>query len=372
MTELIMRASNLLEQMYDPSNGLFSYSTRIVDGKYQNDFDHPRAQRYSINSLAGIHRMTLAHPGSWDFGKVLERYLEKHLESVTDAGDKGLLLYVLAECRHPHATRQFDIVKKLAVDEKVYCSQVLQDACWLLYGLIAYSRNFSDAESRALAKQCYNWLTSRFMNGTSLFPYHKVTGPRKRFVSFGGITYFLKAIYEYASTFDDLSASQLFKDAVGEILLRQGPMGEWAWFYDSMSGRVVDWYEVYSVHQEAMAMLFLLPAHDMGVSEVESAIDSSVSWLFGRNELGAKIMVDAPFFSYRSIRRSGPMQRQIRIARAALLAASGKKAGHAEPSKLEINKECRSYEMGWTLYAWAGRNDFEEFTGLRALERTPK
>jgi hypothetical protein len=357
--------------MYDPNCGLFSYSTRVVDGKYRNDFAHPRAQRYSINTLAGLRKLALSHPGSWDFDETLERYLKNQEKNITDPGDKGLLLYVMAECSHPQAKRQFDVVKRLAREETTFCSQVLQDACWQLYGLIAYSRNFNDAESSAMAKRCLGWLTGHFMNERTLFPYHEVKGPRKRFVSFGGITYFLKALHEYGSTFGDASVQKLFKDAVGEVILRQGPLGEWAWFYDASSGRVVDWYEVYSVHQEAMAMLFLLPAHDMGVSDARGAVELSVAWLFGNNELGANIMIDEPFFSYRSIRRAGAMQREKRFARALLLATSGKNAEPAKPGTLEINKECRSYEMGWTVYAWSGRQDFADFTGLKPF-RTSK
>lgn len=365
MSELIKRASNLLNHMYDADRGLFSYSTTFVDGKYENVFDHPKAQRYTINTLAGLWRVAQYDSSTWNFDETLESFLNRQSKNITDPGDTGLLLYVLSQCKHPQASKQFAKVKRLTSSKNAFCSQVLQDACWQLYGLIAYARRFDDKEAHNLATSCMTWLQQRYMNPDTGFPYHESKGFRKRFVSFGGITYFLKAMFEYASAFDDDNALNLFKKGVSQIIARQGANGEWAWFYNAETGDVMDWYEVYSVHQEAMAMLFLLPALDSGMTEARDAIIKSVAWLFGANELDSQIMTSEPFFSYRSIRRKGPLQRSRRFARSLVLAASGRRAELAAPQQLELNTECRSYEMGWTLYAWAGRRDFSEFTGLR-------
>ena len=42
----------------------------------------------------------------------------------------------------------------------------------------------------------------------------------------------------------------------------QGPLGQWWWHYDSMTGRVAERYPVYSVHQHAMAPMALFAAQD--------------------------------------------------------------------------------------------------------------
>ena len=366
MTLLLNRASGLLREMYDAHRGLFSYSTRIVNGKYENNFAHPKAQRYTINTLAGLNRLSRVAPNLWNFEQTLEKYLRYQGAHIRDPGDHGLLLYVLSECQHPSAANQYASVKRYA-NEVTFCRQDLQDACWQLYGLIAYARHFDSGEARVLADSCMEWLRARFLNRNTALPYHRSSGPRKRFVSFGGITYFLKALYEYGKAFDDDSSLTLFKKGVRTIVAHQGPQGEWAWFYDAERGRVVDWYEVYSVHQEAMAMLFLLPALDLGMLEVRGAIEKSLAWLFGSNELGTPIMIDEPFFSYRSIRRRGHSQRLKRLSRAYWLTTTRREARPASRAELEINSECRSYEMGWTVYAWAGRTDFRDFTALEAL-----
>src|SRR5262249_45326673 len=55
--ELLRRSSELLANMYDERAALFSYSTRLVNGKYVNDFSNGAGTiRYTINVLAGIQR----------------------------------------------------------------------------------------------------------------------------------------------------------------------------------------------------------------------------------------------------------------------------------------------------------------------------
>ena len=70
------------------------------------------------------------------------------------------------------------------------------------------------------------------------------------------------------------------------MLELQGPRGEWPWMISVRTGIPLDFYPVFGVHQDSMAMLFLLPALDDGLVDVESAIDASLAWSLGDNELG--------------------------------------------------------------------------------------
>jgi hypothetical protein len=157
---------------------------------------------------------------------------------------------------------------------------------------------------------------------------------------------------------------QTFKDAVARIIKLQGSNGEWAWFYDASRGAIVDWYQIYSVHQDAMSLLFLFPALELGVPSSSEAIRKSYTWLFGQNEINARMIDLDPFFIRRSIRRKGSFEREKRFFRSMALTTSGRDAKRAKPNYLEINPESRSYHIGWILYVWAGRSDFKEFTNL--------
>src|SRR5512135_3022260 len=97
---LIRNASLLLENMYDPGLGLFSYSTRHRNGAFEHVFDHPACIRYTINALCGIQKACRLHALSWDVPELIESFLSKHAAEVVSPADKGLLLYLLAEADH--------------------------------------------------------------------------------------------------------------------------------------------------------------------------------------------------------------------------------------------------------------------------------
>ncbi len=105
-----------------------------------------------------------------------------------------------------------------------------------------------------------------------------------------------------------------------------------------------------------------------GISEARTAIENSYRWLFGKNELHELMIHNSPFFVYRSIRRKTRLERATRYVRALACSALSVEAGTVSPTHLEINKECRSYHIGWLLFAWAGRKGFEEFSELQLLK----
>jgi hypothetical protein len=114
---------------------------------------------------------------------------------------------------------------------------------------------------------------------------------------------------------------------------------------------VFDRYPLFTVHQDAMAMLFLHPAR------AEEAIARSIRWALGSNELGLRMYADEPtFVGYRAIQRSELMPRARRYAR-------WLRGEHdtAPARRVVVNRECRSYHLGWLLYAWA--DDMEARTG---------
>jgi hypothetical protein len=184
-------------------------------------------------------------------------------------------------------------------------------------------------------------------------PFHERRRYRRRIVSFGALTYFLRSLSEAASALEDANADRLFRAGVQQALALQGPAGDWPWMIDPLSGRALDRYPVFAVHQDSMAMLFLLPSLERGLPGVEQAIDRSLDWALGRNELGISMYVDDPvFFAYRSIERRERAPRARRYARSSVNALTGRSAQSLSASALRLNPECRSYHLGWILYAW--------------------
>lgn len=349
---LLRRCAAALGAMYDERAGLFASSTRVVDGRYVNTFDHPSAQRYSINTLAGLQRAVEHDAVGWDVESAIERLLRGR--RATGLGDRGLLLHVLARAGHDEQDRLFAAIERDAAGEDVERRVDLQEICWLVLGLVTYARERSSARAQGLAARLLDIVDERYGDPRAPLPDFTASRWRRGLVSFGALAYYLMATASYATAFDDERVGQRFRRATSTVLELQGPRGEWPWFIDARQARVLDWYQVYSVHQYAMAMLFLLPARDLGLPGVPAAIERSVRWVLGANELSVSMLCTEPFVIWRSIRRRGRGERARRYLRAALPGAG---ARWADPASLELNRECRSYELGWLLYAWSGRDD---------------
>jgi len=368
MSKLIQASFSLLQKMYDPNRCLFSHKTDMDGATYTSDFSYPRSLRYTINVLAGLQRAQEHHHVRWDVCGELDRFLNLHGQHITNAGDKGLLLYVAAHGRSERQFRIFTEVRDLVDQPARLRALNLQEVSWMLSGLTEYAAVSQRSEAVTAAEDLFQFMDRYFLNKDTLLPYHDLSLWRRPFTGFGGIVYFLKALAEYAAAFNNKYAEVIFKEGVAKMLEFQGPRGEWPWFYNVFDSKVVDWYPIFSVHQDSMATLFLLPALDLGVAGAAQAIEKSYRWLFGNNQLGEPMMVSSPdFFIYRCIHRRGALERPKRFGRGALLSVIRKSAGFAANRQLEVVKHGRSYHPGWILFAWSPRKDFTEFTDLRML-----
>src|SRR5262249_43631252 len=87
--------------------------------------------------------------------------------------------------------------------------------------------------------------------------FNQGTGLRRSFSSFASQVYSMLALYHYGETFAADKFITIANQTAAHLLELQGPRGEWPWFYYAPAGQVVDFYEVYSVHQHGMAPAFL-------------------------------------------------------------------------------------------------------------------
>jgi hypothetical protein len=73
-----------------------------------------------------------------------------------------------------------------------------------------------------------------------------------------------------------LSAAEACAERISEC---QGDAGQWWWHYDIRTGKVLEGYPVYSVHQHAMAPMALLELYAAGV-QIDSTYPSrGLQWL---------------------------------------------------------------------------------------------
>ena len=151
---------------------------------------------------------------------------------------------------------------------------------------------------------------------------------------------------------------------VAKLIELQGPMGEWPWFYLPRADRVLDPYEVYSVHQHGMAPAVLHHAVRHGVPGARNAIVTGFDWIFGANEMNVSMLRPGLQLIYRSQRRRGFQgRRESRLVRAAVTAAIGSGDWPSAKVPLRLTEEMRSYEFGWLLWSFGGCTEYPEIAG---------
>ena len=143
-------------------------------------------------------------------------------------------------------------------------------------------------------------------------------------------------------------ASQNAMQCASAICRLQGPLGQWWWHYDSVTGRVVERYPVYSVHQHAMAPMALFAAQEACNADFHEQIYKGLAWIRGANELQQDIQDKSSGVIWRCIR---PLKSTSYFRRVFDLGGQDRTIG-----TLRILHECRPYEFGWLVYAFAGRD----------------
>jgi hypothetical protein len=272
-------------------------------------------------------------------------------------GDRGLLLW--SDARAGDRARIAEGVEHLrealrAPDQ--LASLEGMEVAWLAIGLAhaieapaaeeTLSVVFRHLDSRRSASGLYRHLADRSF--------------RRELPNFATEVYTLLALVAVARSgaHDTEPAAITLADRLLEL---QRVDGAWPWMFDARRGTVVEEYEVYSVHQDAMAPMALFALAELtNRPEYASAAVRGVSYGFGRNELGVSFYDDDAAFAHRSIRRRRPSARAVLAANAVTSRALGRAMPGRISTALELNRTCRPYHLGWILEAWSGREEFAQ------------
>jgi len=220
---------------------------------------------------------------------------------------------------------------------------------WFLTGLTHASKAEQRADLEPLANETYR-LVQANQGKHGLFghmaKWYSLAGVvRGRVGSFADQVYPTFAMAHFSQVFGNGEARDKALRCAEAICRLQGPLGQWWWHYDSVSGRVVEHYPVYSVHQHGMAPMALLALQETCGANFQASISNGLRWITGANELHQDLEdVDAGV-AWRCIQpaKTNPYAKGI-------YALLGK-----EPTRgpLHTLYECRPYELGWLLYAFA-------------------
>jgi len=352
-----------LRQCWMPTLGRYSYRFRFGVPEQCNQFLPEGSAFYTLNVLLGISQ--LRQFAGWEYLNLKDTYhgcCSELRSPTTRIYALGMALWVGARFDIEPAGWLIDRVEAILGDRQRLQRLSAQDLGMLLSGCTALALRESQ-RWRAAAEVLSLMLRDHLHNPVSHLFYNQSIGYRRRFASFASQVYSILALYQFADAFGVEWALDIANGAAQRTIQLQGPRGEWGWLYYVPNAKVVDFYEIYSVHQHGMAPAFLHCAVEHGVPGAREALVKGFLWLFGDNEMGVSMLRPKSQMFYRSQVRKAELGSARRRARRAVFNAILGRGDHvARHRGLLLRPECRSYELGWILWSFGARDDYAELT----------
>ena len=355
-----------LRRCWMPGHGRWSHRYHL-DGRADPNESRPYSDLYySLNVLLGFAPIAGALATEpYDVPDLFASICAALPGHRVRNGARGMALWAAAELGLDVPAVAADALRPLAADIGSAAGWTAQDVGLSLSGAAAQLRH--DRSWGPLAEGLKDLLLQRFKGPGALFR-DSGKGPRRYFATFATQVYAALALYQFAEAAGDAAALAAANACAAKLIALQGPRGEWPWFYWPAKDRMLDPYEVYSVHQHGMAPALLHHADRHGVASARAAIERGFAWIFGNNEMGVSMLVPSLQLIYRSQARSGfSGRRAARLARAAVAAAADR--GWRPGTALCLTREMRSYEFGWLLWSFGGRTDYPALTQHPAFSR---
>ncbi len=352
--QLLAASAAGLLPMYDTEKKLFCSRMILTEKGMEQDGISPR---YTLITLMGLHRMQRAGlPVPITIDAPLDGMF-RQTSWVQNAGDLGLLLW-LCGMAAPERIDEFFRAHNLEQALENYSDARegrTMELSWILSGLAhaALARPVLRDQLTPLAQTVFK-LIQKNRGAQGIFGHQAQVGGikgvlRGRLGSFADQVYPIYAFAWASKAFgwhEALAQSRACADAICKV---QGSMGQWWWHYDSKTGEPVGKYPVYSVHQHGMAPLALFALHDVANADYRKEIYLGLEWIYGQNELNADMRDSSSNVVWRCIRPT-KSRRYLDEALSMLNIA-----GQEQPRHLRILHECWPYELGWLLFAFAGR-----------------
>jgi hypothetical protein len=341
-----------LRNMYIGSEHVFSASLREVGSEMVNVRNAEQEYKYSMNTLMGLHRAQMN--GTEVFVDVERDYVQLAPSVVKWHGSPENVAATTwtAACigaKIPSAAKACFL--KTFNDPPSLRGVTAQALAWAIAACVEMK---AGRHGQALAHVAARW----YVHPRTSLVRHSPASLRRDWASFAASCYMAYAFLRLGATEDDNWATDIGLRVSRALVSLQGPQGQWGWFYNVPRGSVADYYPVYSVHQHSMAPLFLLTAIDMGYGEFKEPLVRGFEWILGKNELARSMVDSSRHLVWRSVVRRRGAGVLTGLVRGVHLACRPRPAEIGEALELAVNRECRSYELGWGLWAFAGRADF--------------
>lgn len=351
LTDLAARG---LVSMFNADTQIFCHALRKTDDGLRQE---GISRRYTMMSLMGLQRLEASGTTSPIPVRPAFEKLIANLDWVDNVGDLGVLIWMCAQLapeRLEEVESKLDLATALTrfLDAR---ERRTVELSWLLTGL-SYAKLLAPQKAddhKELAGTVYQLLLKN-RSGQSVFGFHssdKTSGGlnRSRIGCFADQVYPIYAFTRYAQAFGEKDALEQASHCARHICDAQGSLGQWWWHYDSWTGKVIGAYPVFSVHQHAMAPMVLFALGEATQTDYSPWIYKGLRWI-GENELHVNMEDASANVVWRCI-APGKIARLWRVAKN-LIARSEDRESR---SGLRVLYECRPYELGWMLYAFANQ-----------------
>lgn len=344
-----------LVPMLDPEKQLFCFKMKKTAIGLVREGISPR---YTAITLMGLHRLEQSGEKSPVDIKAVFNALLGNMDWVNNIGDLGLLLWLCALVG-PDLLDEIDgqlEIKSALTRFRDARQRRTMELSWFLAGLShqALARPEKLAETRDIAVETYQRIL-RNQGKEGIFGHlggnQGIAGIlRSDIGSFADQVYPIYALTKFVQAYGDNKAIKRALDCALTICEAQGSLGQWWWHYDSSKGQVAESFPVFSVHQHAMGPMALLTLGEAVQSDFSPWIYKGLQWI-DDNELGLDMKDDSANVVWRCIERTRPN----RIWNAAVNLVA-RREDRESRGGLRTLFECRPYELGWLLYAFANWN----------------
>jgi len=373
-------AIRALERMYRPDEHLFAFRIRRTG---EGSVMEGTSRRYTATVLIAlanepediVSRILAGQNPADVCGRLL-----KEVDAMEDLGEIALTLWAARALNHPDAAKALNRLREMDPLSAV-CRTV--ELAWLLTVLMV---DGSDVTDEKLAKSIADRVLSAFRTNTAMFAHWPDGLHRSTLNPFRALSYYRRSTANWArhgaqpnmlhghiTSFADmvypiLGLAHFYRSAgnneARDIASRcaqrmcelQGPAGQWWWHFDVRTGRMLEQYPVYAVHQDAMAPMALFAVRDVCGSDHNESIERGLNWLVHPPETTHPLIDFEEGVIWRKVDRYEP----ARLARGLQALASSVHPSLRVPSLDAVLKpgrieyESRPYHMAWILHAWSG------------------
>ncbi|MCH7701697.1 MAG: hypothetical protein IID37_08420 [Planctomycetes bacterium] len=345
-----------LGQMYRPEKELFAFTLRRRNGELQLEGVSLRYTAIALLGLAGEEASIQAGILDGAHAADLCSRILRAADPIENLGDLALMLRAAAALEVDDVKPAWDRLRAFEPDKQPHPTVEL---AWTLDALVASVPG--TAGNEPLVHAVADRLMHSFSSRAGVFP-HWPAGSRRSILRghvscFADQVYPIESLARYHRWSGRSEARAIAARCAERICGLQGADGQWWWHYDTRSGRVIEGYPVYSVHQDAMAPMALFALRDACGVDYGSAVERGMGWLQQPAEIPDSLIDEGAGVIWRKVARHEPGK----FSRGAQALASRVHPALRVPGlatllrPTSVDYECRPYHLGWLLYAWSDR-----------------